>query len=179
MDIRIEKTKKSIINAFIELRSRRPLEKVTVKELCEKAMINKSTFYSHYSDVYDLSAQLENEVIESVLGNLGHPEYSATDLSAFTVELFQAFLSCDRMINILFSGSRSSRFLAVLKPRLLQTVRQFYPEYSDDPEADIILNYCINGSYYAFMECREYGDAFVVQVLGRISDAISRLLIQT
>ena len=48
MDLRIEKTRQSIVNAFIALRSRKPLEKITVKELCEKAQINKSTFYFHY-----------------------------------------------------------------------------------------------------------------------------------
>ena len=44
MDVRIVKTKNSIINAFLELRSQKNIEKITVKELCEKAMINKSTF---------------------------------------------------------------------------------------------------------------------------------------
>ena len=44
MDLRIEKTEKGIRNAFIELRSRKPLEKITIKELCEHAYINKSTF---------------------------------------------------------------------------------------------------------------------------------------
>lgn len=44
MDIRIEKTRQSIINAFIELRSHKELERITIKELCEKAQINKSTF---------------------------------------------------------------------------------------------------------------------------------------
>ena len=43
MDLRIEKTERGIKNAFIELRSRKPLEKITVKELCESARINKST----------------------------------------------------------------------------------------------------------------------------------------
>ena len=38
MDLRIEKTRQSIVNAFIALRSRKPLEKITVKELCEKAV---------------------------------------------------------------------------------------------------------------------------------------------
>ena len=47
MDIRIRKTEQAIKNAFIELRSKKSLEKITVKELCELAMINKSTFYSH------------------------------------------------------------------------------------------------------------------------------------
>ena len=38
MDIRIEKTKTAIHNTFLELRSRKPLEKITIKELCEKAL---------------------------------------------------------------------------------------------------------------------------------------------
>ena len=52
MDLRVEKTEKAIKNAFIELRSQKPLEKITVKELCAEARINKSTFYSHYQDIY-------------------------------------------------------------------------------------------------------------------------------
>lgn len=48
MDLRIERTRKSIINAFIELRAHKPIEKITVKELAERAYINKATFYSHY-----------------------------------------------------------------------------------------------------------------------------------
>ena len=48
MDIRIEKTEKAIRNAFLELRAAKPLEKITVRELCSLACINKSTFYSHY-----------------------------------------------------------------------------------------------------------------------------------
>ena len=44
MDIRIEKTERAIRNAFLELRAAKPLEKITVKELCSLACINKSTF---------------------------------------------------------------------------------------------------------------------------------------
>ena len=44
MDIRVKKTRRTIITAFMELRAHKPLEKFTVKELCEKAEINKSTF---------------------------------------------------------------------------------------------------------------------------------------
>mgnify|MGYP000260241491 CR=1 FL=1 len=67
MDIRIEKTERAIRNAFLELRAAKPLEKITVKELCSLACINKSTFYSHYKDIYDLSDQLETDVVASVI----------------------------------------------------------------------------------------------------------------
>ena len=55
MDMRIEKTRRSIINAFLQLRAQKPLEKITVKELSALAEINKATFYLHYRDIYELS----------------------------------------------------------------------------------------------------------------------------
>ena len=67
MDIRVEKTEKAIRNAFLELRAAKPLEKITVKELCSLACINKSTFYSHYEDIYALSQMLESETITACL----------------------------------------------------------------------------------------------------------------
>ena len=63
MDIRIQKTETAIKNAFMELRSRKPVEKITVKELCGLAQINKSTFYTHYDDIY---AALELGVKEMI-----------------------------------------------------------------------------------------------------------------
>ena len=68
------KTKTAIHNTFLELRSKKPLEKITIKELCEKAQINKSTFYSHYKDIYDLSDQLETDVVASVIEAIPNPQ---------------------------------------------------------------------------------------------------------
>ena len=52
LDIRIEKTERAIKQAFMELRAQKPLEKIKVKELCDLACINKSTYYAHYQDIY-------------------------------------------------------------------------------------------------------------------------------
>ena len=87
MDLRITKTKKAIINSFLSLRAKKPLEKISVKELCETAMINKSTFYSHYGDIYELSDSLENEVVMSVIDSMDHPEYIVENSGEFTREL--------------------------------------------------------------------------------------------
>ena len=75
MDLRVTKTQRAIRAAFLELREKKPLEKITVKELCQRAEIHKSTFYDHYADVYALSDALETQVVESVLQGLTHPEY--------------------------------------------------------------------------------------------------------
>ena len=47
MDIRVKKTKRAIQKAFVALLREKPIEKITVKEIAERAEINKTTFYSH------------------------------------------------------------------------------------------------------------------------------------
>ena len=169
MDLRIEKTRQSIINAFIALRSGKPLEKITVKELCEKAMINKSTFYFHYADIYELSDFLETEIVTSIISSLEHP-------GAFTQELFLAYLSRDTLIQTLFSGSRSGRLIQKIEAGIKELIYERLPEYRDDPVKNIILSYQIYGAYYAFSENRNENTSEVIAVLGRISEELQKLL---
>ncbi len=53
-DRRARKTQSSIKQILIHLLKQKELEKITVTELCELADINRSTFYSHYCDIYEL-----------------------------------------------------------------------------------------------------------------------------
>ena len=176
MDLRIEKTRQSIVNAFIALRSGKPLEKITVKELCEKAQINKSTFYFHYADIYDLSDSLETEIVTSIINSLAHPEYMVENPDAFTQELFLAYLSRDALIQTLFSGSRSGRLIQKIESSLKRLIHERHPEYQDDPVKNLILSYQIYGAYYAFSENREENVTEVIAVLGRISEELQKLL---
>ena len=53
-DHRTRVTKMLIRKAFTSLLSQKPIQSISVKELCELAGINRGTFYSHYTDIYDL-----------------------------------------------------------------------------------------------------------------------------
>ena len=48
IDLRVVKTKENITHSFLELLEKKSIEKITVKELCEKARISRNTFYQHY-----------------------------------------------------------------------------------------------------------------------------------
>ena len=169
MALRIEKTKKNIINAFIEMRSKKDIEKITVKELCEKAQINKSTFYSHYHDIYDLSEQLETEVVDSIIERMHHPEYVIEKPELFTQELTEGYMSKNVLINILFSGSRSNTLVHKIEKSLKELVFRKYPEYQNDAAKNITLTYCIYGGFYAFWESREYNTETVIDMIGKLS----------
>lgn len=42
----------------------KPIGKITVREVCERAEINRSTFYAHFKDVYDVSESVERRMAE-------------------------------------------------------------------------------------------------------------------
>lgn len=52
-DLRITRTYKSLTEAFMQLMSEKRFEDITVNELCERAMIRRTTFYKHFADKYE------------------------------------------------------------------------------------------------------------------------------
>lgn len=173
MDLREKKTLRSIRSAFLSLRKGKPLEKISVKELSELAEISKGTFYLHYKDIFDLSDSLQNEVIQSILEGIPHPEYFITDHAKFTYELFQSFSDQSGLTDILFSGNQS----AVLPMRIDQELRAYihkrFPKA--DRELDMRLTYQILGSFYVFHQYyREYGIEETLQCVVEISGTLAK-----
>ena len=59
-------TRRVIKESYYELLAEKPFDKITVKEICERADINKGSFYNHFENIYTLQAELENEAIENL-----------------------------------------------------------------------------------------------------------------
>ncbi len=53
-DLRIRRTHKLLSGALVELMNQKPFEKITVRDICETAMVHRSTFYTHFNDKYEL-----------------------------------------------------------------------------------------------------------------------------
>ena len=52
-DLRVIRTYKSLTEAFLQLMSEKHFEDITINELCERAMIRRTTFYKHFADKYE------------------------------------------------------------------------------------------------------------------------------
>lgn len=77
MDHRTRVTKLLIRKAFIKILEQKPIQSISIKELCCKAQINRGTFYNHYTDIYDLLKQIEDELqldFEKALEPINHIE---------------------------------------------------------------------------------------------------------
>lgn len=81
MDLRIQKTYQALFGALRVLMVEKPFEKITVTELCKKARTRTATFYTHFSDKYELFAVMVAEERRSLLEE--QEEYGWTNLADY------------------------------------------------------------------------------------------------
>jgi len=78
IDLRIQKTKRNIYEALLILLEKKAFEEIKVSEICELALINRSTFYAHFEDKYalldSLLQDLKKSLKEELEANLNYSE---------------------------------------------------------------------------------------------------------
>lgn len=153
MDLRVKKTKKYIKEAFYQLRKKKPIEKISVKELSEAAMINKSTFYLHYRDVFDLSDKLKNELISAIMESAKQYDLrlGKAEFKLFADNLTGEIIRHSKEIEVLFSDKDNNDFINHLEDSLKEYVFMTFPNIPNNSEINIILTLFIQGSYRAFI----------------------------
>lgn len=170
MDMRTRKTKRAIHNAFLELRAKKPLERITVKELCQAAEISKATFYLHYHDIYDLSEALMEKTISEILSHVSDPKEMVTDPCKSSKEMIDGFYANRSMVNILFSGSQFSKLPEKIEAQIKEILFTELPELRENVYANICLTYRLMGSFYAYYKYENvFGFDQVFQAVNRIT----------
>ena len=59
-----EFTRQAIMDAFWALYRERPIERISVREICERAGYNRSTFYEYFTDTYSVLEAIEEELLD-------------------------------------------------------------------------------------------------------------------
>ena len=91
-DLRVIKTKNLIYNTLIELMKDKTFEEIKVSDICNKALINRSTFYSHYEDKYDLLVDFINSLKDEFVTEL-NKNSSNLNTKEYYIELIKIFLN--------------------------------------------------------------------------------------
>lgn len=70
VDLRIVKTKKILFDTLLKLMKQKSFDKIKISDICDEALINRSTFYAHYEDKYELLDDLIEDLKQSLLDDL-------------------------------------------------------------------------------------------------------------
>ena len=126
-DRRVEYTKMVIQNSFIRLLKEKPINKITVKEICELADINRSTFYKYYLDPYDWIEQAERECLKTSQEVIDRID--STDIEVLLTELFETIEANFEMFSVIFANHGN----------LLKEIFTLYLEKAESRLKDTIL----------------------------------------
>ncbi|MBR5509514.1 MAG: TetR/AcrR family transcriptional regulator [Lachnospiraceae bacterium] len=138
IDRRIRKTEQALQNAFSELIKEKELTLITIRELCERADINKSTFYLHYRDIYDLASTMKRQLLDECYRII--TEYDILQFSSNSAEIWERILLLyqeKHYIHVAFIQSPSIFSLPpsldeyVIAP-LIKKARHDHPELSEN-----------------------------------------------
>lgn len=142
---RVKLTKKMMKEALLELLEKKPLEKITVTEICESADVNRSTFYSYYEEIGDVLQEIEADLLEALPQFPGTTawESEAGFLSALE-DFFEYVKEHERLFRVLIVLRESSSF----NERLISCAMDKYKLSESTSMQELgryAYIYCING----------------------------------
>src|SRR5258707_14827127 len=105
-DLRVRRTHKLLWEALVALMDEQDFERVSVKDLCDRAMVHRTTFYKHYEDKYDLLARGMRQAHESLLAEL---ELAGKD-SASYAHFFAHVAAHERFYRVMLGNNGAEGF---------------------------------------------------------------------
>lgn len=108
-DLRVIKTKNILFNTLLELMKEKQFEEIKVSDICSHALINRSTFYSHYNDKYELLEEYINTLKDSLIEELSKNK-NINNTRQYYIELIKLFFNhIDEKRNIYISAMINNR----------------------------------------------------------------------
>ena len=149
MDLRIQKTYRSLLVAFTKLLETHRYEDVTIAMLCDEAMIRRTTFYKHFADkseffsffVDSLRIEITKYGEEQSAGSRSAEAdggVNAEEGLAILRALVDFMLDHERMIDNIFESSMSGMMVLMMADRAAETLRERYRDKFQKSEADVI-----------------------------------------
>lgn len=150
---RIKITKLLLTDSFLHLLEQKPLSRVTVKDICDYADLNRSTYYRYFTDPYDQMTKLELEIIEEMAACVddhvqkeGQPD-DISGLYPIMLQVLRYIESKKEMFHILLSNNGD---LSLQKDILTILAGKLFPEGFNSPNSKELLQKFIfisNGSF--------------------------------
>ena len=121
MDLRIRKTYLALHNAFTQLLEEKKFEDFTVNELCDRAMIRRTTFYKHFADKYEYFTFYMKEIVATFQDRLA-PDVPDGDAEAYLLHMSRELLQFMKQHDKLVQNIRGSSMFPVLLSILLDQI---------------------------------------------------------
>lgn len=105
-DLRVIKTKKALSSSLLQLLEQQLFQTITVNQICDNALVHRTTFYKHFYDKYDLLEYLFNQLTKDyfardISDRLNHPFQTMSDTINNKEDLRESQNSKKKTLNLI------------------------------------------------------------------------------
>lgn len=148
---RVRLSKMLLKNALIKLLKEKPLEKITIYELCAEAQLNRVTFYKYYGSQYDLLTDIENDCfrkLEEILSDNG------SDSEDCLCRMLEVLLDDEEHFKVLINSLPDKDFSTKLfdLPTIRKQLDMAIPETFTEEERNELCLFFYQGGYAVIRE---------------------------
>ena len=148
LDTRVRYTKMVLQQALLQIMQKKHIDRVTVKELCDEAKVNRGTFYLHYSTPNDLLMEIEQQFIDENMTNFT-PYFHEGYETSYLANLFAGILKNKDLCKIIMGKNGNPRFLERIRELFRSGIvdgwcREF-PKY-DRADLNYVYDFVFAGS---------------------------------
>jgi len=118
VDLRVRRTRKLLWEALMAELSERAFEEITVTDICERAMVHRTTFYKHYEDKYALLEQGMRQMYDALVAGAQHAPPSAfteANPPPYFIQLFEHVAEHEQFYRLMLCGEGFGRFQKLVK----------------------------------------------------------------
>ena len=152
-DARVRYTQRVLKESFLTLLREKPVNRITVKEVCELAELNRATFYTHYSDCFALLESIEQELIDAFRQSLELVD--AFDVSAMISAIYTMVEQHENACQVLIFSTRSAsvlgRMIDLARQPSLSRWKQYLPHATDE-ELEMLYTHLSNGLMHVVVD---------------------------
>jgi AcrR family transcriptional regulator len=145
---RVRITKKMLKDSLIVFLARESIHKITVREICEEAQVNRSTFYKYYGSPYDLLEEIENDVIVQINSYLTE-DAVARDGKEMLIKILAFINENIDMSRVLLNNNIDPRFpeRLIQLPTMRQIITRQLPDKYNEEDIEYIMDFAVNGGF--------------------------------
>lgn len=173
MDARKRYTQMVLKQSFLKLLKEKPVNRITVKEVCALAQLNRATFYAHYSDCFALMESIENELIDAFEKSLRY--VNSFDVTALIEAIYDMVDQNQTACRVLILGNTNStvlmRMIALAKEDSIAYWRKELPNASET-YLEMMYTHLSNGLMHVVVEGYDkYSKDEIIRFVSRVVKA--------
>ena len=148
LDNRVRYTKMVLQQALLRILQKKHIDKITIKELCEEAKVNRGTFYLHYATPNDLLMEIEQQFIDENMAMFS-PYFDKGYETSYMASLFSGILRNQELCRIIMGKNGNPKFIErihnMVRPYVVNGWCQEFPNYRRE-DLDYVYDFIFAGS---------------------------------